>query len=43
VEEDDGEGGFVGLAETADVFEDVVAVPFDDVFCMEVRFRIAKL
>jgi hypothetical protein len=31
VEEDDGDGGLVGLAEAADVLEDVVAVALDDV------------
>jgi hypothetical protein len=39
VEEDDGDGGFVGLAEAADVVEDV-AVALDDVFCAGVEFRI---
>jgi hypothetical protein len=43
VKEDDADGDLVGLAEAVDVLEDVVAVPFDDVFCMEVSIRIAKL
>jgi hypothetical protein len=44
VEEDDGDGGFVGLAEAADVLEDVVAVALDDVFCVvEVSFRINEV
>jgi hypothetical protein len=32
VEEHHGNGGLVGLAEAADVLEDVVAVALDDVF-----------
>jgi hypothetical protein len=34
VEEHHCDGGFVGLAEAADVLEDVVAVALDDVFCV---------